>query len=125
MTLNKCIVIGRLGRDVKFHAAASTPVAHFSLATDEGPKDRRETEWHPCVAFGKQAELARDHLAKGMQVYVEGRRKTRTYKAQDGTEKAVAEVVVSHIVFVDRMAAGAMPGTPAASSTDDFDDVPF
>jgi len=58
--LNKVIIIGRLGQDPELRTTATgMPVANFSVATSEKSKDGKETvEWHRCLLFGKQAELA-------------------------------------------------------------------
>ncbi len=79
MSVNKVILVGRLGRDPETrYTGAGQAVANFSLATDESYKDRngerqKRTEWHKIVLWGKQAEIAQQYLKKGSLIFVEGR----------------------------------------------------
>ncbi|PYT15498.1 MAG: single-stranded DNA-binding protein, partial [Acidobacteria bacterium] len=74
-SLNKVILIGNLGRDPEVrYTQNGTAVANFTLATndvwtDKGGERQERTEWHRIVVWGKQAEIVREHLAKGKQVY--------------------------------------------------------
>jgi single-strand DNA-binding protein len=91
MSINKAIVVGNLGRDPEIRALPSgQSVASFSIATTARFKDRNgepqeRTEWHRVVAFGRLADNCQRLLAKGSQVYIEGRLNTRQYQAKDGT----------------------------------------
>ena len=77
-SVNKVILIGRLGKDPEVkYTPSGTPVAKFTLATDEVFKDRsgeqqRRTEWHNVVAWSKLAEICGEYLTKGKQIYIEG-----------------------------------------------------
>ena len=81
-SVNKVILIGRLGRDPELkYTPSGAPVAKFSLATDESFKDRtgeqqKRTEWHTIIAWNKLAEICGQYLAKGKQIYIDegGRR---------------------------------------------------
>ena len=137
--INKVILIGNLGRDPEVHTASSgNIVTQLSLATTRRVKQADgsygdETEWHRVICFNKLAEVARDYLAKGRQVYVEGRLRTRKYADKQGVERWVTEVICeqnNQIRRKDDAAPAAAPApaprssAPAASPAYD-DDVPF
>lgn len=97
-SLNKAMLIGRLGRDpeVRFTSSGQA-VANFSMATDESYKDSsgekvQKTEWHRIVLWGKLAEVAQQYLKKGSLVYIEGKLQTREWE-KDGEKKYQTEVV--------------------------------
>lgn len=137
--INKVILIGNLGQDPKVHTTQSNSiVTQLSVATSRRVKQADgqyadETEWHRVTCFGKTAEVARDYLAKGRQVYIEGRLRTRKFTDKDNTEKYVTEIICETLKLLGRKedaaapAAAPAPATqrpaPAASYTDD--DVPF
>ena len=90
------MLIGRLGKDVEVHyTKTGEPVAKFSLATSEKYKDKEETEWTNCVLFRKNADNAVAFLKKGDLVYIEGKKKTGSYVAQDGSKKYTTDCIVS------------------------------
>jgi single-strand DNA-binding protein len=140
MSVNKAILIGNLGSDPELkYTPGGQAVASFSLATNErwtgkdGQKNEKTT-WHNIVAWGKQAELAKEYLHKGRQVYIEGRIDNRSYDKKDGSGKAyISEVVVQSIQFLgsraDSNAGGpsgqSPPPAPPASASGDDDDLPF
>jgi len=97
-SLNKATLIGNLGRDPEVrHTQDGKAVASFSIATTDKWKDkatgeaREKTEWHRIVAFGRLAEICADYLAKGRQVYIEGRLRTRSWE-KDGVTRYTTEV---------------------------------
>jgi len=98
-TVNKVILIGRLGRDPEMrYTASGTAVVNFSIATNHFSKDQsgnntEQTEWHNIVAFGRTAEVAGEYLSKGRLVYIEGRLQTRSWDDQNGQKKYKTEVV--------------------------------
>ena len=112
MSVNKVILVGRLGRDPETRfTGAGQAVCNFSLATDETFKDRngerqKRTEWHKIVVWGKQAEIAQQYLKKGSKVYVEGRIQNRTWDAQDGTKKNRTEIVIDNMIMLDSKGSG-------------------
>lgn len=83
--VNKVILVGRLGRDPEVrYTQSQTPFAKFSLATTEKFKDqsgelREKTEWHNCVVWGRQAEIAGQYLRKGKEVFIEGKIEYREF----------------------------------------------
>ncbi|MEW5795365.1 MAG: single-stranded DNA-binding protein [Candidatus Zixiibacteriota bacterium] len=140
MSVNKAILIGNLGRDPELkYTPGGQAVANFSLATtdrwtgQDGQKNER-TVWHNIVAWGKQAELAKEYLHKGRQVYIEGRIDNRSYDKKDGSGKGyISEIVVQNIQFLgSRSDANAAPppadapsGPPPEAAAGDDDDLPF
>jgi single-strand DNA-binding protein len=99
MSVNKVILVGRLGRDPDVrYTSAGQPVANFSVATDEVYRDRagerqKRTEWHKIVVWGKQAEIAQKYLKKGSLIYLEGRIQTREYTDRDQNKRTSFEIV--------------------------------
>ncbi len=99
MSVNRVILVGRLGRDPETrYTSAGQAVCNFSLATDESFKDRsgerqKRTEWHKIVLWGKQAEIAQQYLKKGMLVYIEGRIQSRQWDDRDGNKRTTVEIV--------------------------------
>ncbi len=83
MSVNKVILVGRLGRDPETrYTGGGQAVANFSVATDESYKDKngerqKRTEWHRITAWGKLAEICQQYLKKGTMVYIEGRIQSR------------------------------------------------
>jgi single-strand DNA-binding protein len=110
--LNKVMIIGHLGRDPELrYTPSGRPVASFSVATSrtwtssEGER-REETEWFNVVAWGNLAEICKTHLAKGQQVYVEGRLQTRGWEDENGTRHYRTELVANEMILLgDRRTA--------------------
>ena len=97
-SVNKVILLGRLGRDPKTSDAQGLAICRLALATTRRYKGRdgekkEETEWHNVVVFGKTAEVAQQYLVKGSEVYIEGRLHTRKYTDKQGVERYATEVV--------------------------------
>lgn len=135
--INKVILIGNLGQDPKVHTTQSHAiVTQLSVATSRRVKQADgqyadETEWHRVTCFGKTAEVARDYLAKGRQVYIEGRLRTRKFTDKDNTEKYVTEVICDVLKLLGRKeeapahAPAPARSTPASTPSYTDDDVPF
>jgi single-strand DNA-binding protein len=117
--VNKAILIGNLGADPEIRQTQSgQTVATFNLATSERWKDRQgtmqeRTEWHRIVAWSPLAEIAQQYLAKGSQLYVEGRIQTRQWEDQSGQKRYMTEIVVNQMV----MLGGRGDGVPAGRQT--------
>jgi single-strand DNA-binding protein len=111
-SVNKVILVGRLGKDPEVRTTGNgTPVASFSIATNEkwtGKSGAAEekTEWHNIVAWARLAELCRDYLTKGSQVYIEGRLQTREYEDKDGIKRRTTEINAREVVFLSTRAGG-------------------
>ena len=119
--VNKVILIGNLGRDpeIRFTTDRNTAVANLALATTRryrtpDGQTTEETEWHRVVFFGRQAEIARDYLRKGRQIYVEGRLHTRKYTDKQNIERWVTEIVCEKIQMLGRRDDGAQAAAPTA-----------
>jgi len=137
MSVNKAILIGNLGKDPELrYTPSGKAVATFSLATSErwtnqeGQK-QENTTWHNIVAWGKQAEVMKEYLHKGKQVYIEGRIQNRSYDDKEGNKKYISEVVVQNFTFLGRKDNGSGPSQsqeePAvqAATSEGDDDLPF
>lgn len=103
--INKCIIVGNLGRDPEVrYAQSGMAICTMSVAVTERVKDgdswKDETEWFRVKLFGKTAENAGQYLQKGRQVYVEGRLKTDVYKDKEGVEKRSTEVIGNTVQFL-------------------------
>lgn len=131
--VNKVFLVGNLGADVEMrYTPGGTAIANFKLATSEtwvkdGQKEIK-TEWHKVVAFNKLAEICGEYLAKGKQVFIEGKIQTRSWDDKDGNKKYMTEIVASQMVMLGSRDGGkAEEQEPEgqAISPDDIDDVPF
>lgn len=105
-SLNKVQLIGNLTRDPELrYTPQGTAVSTFGVATnrswttDTGEK-HEEAEFHTIVVWNKLAEICSQFLAKGRQVYIEGRLSTREWEAQDGTKRRTTEVVANEVIFL-------------------------
>lgn len=106
--LNKVMLIGRLGQDPEVrYTQQGTPIANFSVATDESYTDRdgarqERTEWHRIVVFERQAENCANYLGKGSLVYIEGKLQTRKWQDQQGQDRYTTEIRAQRVQFLDR-----------------------
>lgn len=104
--LNKVMIIGHLGRDPEMRFTPSgRPVTTFTVATNRswntGDGERHsETEWFNVVAWGNLAEICKQYLTKGQQVYVEGRLQTRRWEDSDGVKHSNVEIVASEMMIL-------------------------
>jgi single-strand DNA-binding protein len=104
--LNKVLLIGHLGRDPEMrYTPSGRPVTTFTVATSrswnttEGER-RTETEWFNIVAWGNLAEICKQYLTKGQQVYIEGRLQTRRWDDSDGGKHTSIEVVANEMMIL-------------------------
>jgi single-strand DNA-binding protein len=107
MSVNKVILLGRLGQDPELkYTPSGAPVCNFSLATTESWSDKasgqkqERTEWHRVVVWGKLAELCNQYLAKGRQAFVEGRLQTRAWDDKDGNKRYTTEINAATVQFI-------------------------
>ncbi len=105
-SLNKVIIIGRLGRDPEIrYSQGGAAICNMAIATSEAWTDKatgekkESVEWHRVVVFGKQAETCEKYLTKGSQIYLEGRLQTRQWE-KDGQQHYTTEIVVSAFQFL-------------------------
>jgi single-strand DNA-binding protein len=143
-TLNKVMLIGHLGDDVKLHYfEGGNCIGRFPLATNEVYINKQtnerivSTEWHNLVVRNKAAEICEKYLSKGDKIYVEGRIKSRQWQGEDGVTKYAHEIQVTEFTFLstkkeyDASKAG-QQGNPVAEPRPDYDvtlpendDLPF
>lgn len=106
-TLNKVMLIGHLGDEVKIHYfEGGNCIARFPLATNESYTNRQtgekvtSTDWHNIVVRNKAAEICEKYLGKGDKIYVEGRLKNRQWQGEDGNTRYTTEVHVQEFTFL-------------------------
>jgi single-strand DNA-binding protein len=123
-TINKVILIGRLGRDPEERTTAGgTRVSNFSLATDTWHSNNGEktTEWHRVVVFGKIAEQCNQHLHKGRLVCIEGSLQTRSWEKPPGEKHYCTDIIASRVTFLDSKGGNPMAqGTALQESEEAF-----
>jgi len=127
--LNKVMIIGNLGRDPEMrYTPSGKPVTTFSVATSrswntsDGEK-REETEWFNVVAWSSLAEICKQFLTKGQQVYIEGRMQTRHWEDQEGNKHTSVEIVANEMIILsERRESGE---ASAESDSIEEDEFPF
>lgn len=153
-TINKVILIGHTGDEVKMHYfEGGNSIGRFPLATNEEYTNRTtgervsNTEWHNIVVRNKAAEICEKYLKKGDKVYIEGRLKTRKWTDDKGLERYSTEIQCVDFTFLTPKGEGQQqsntptqpsqpiqssqpaqqpPSTPSqTSAAEDVDDLPF
>ncbi len=134
--LNKVMIIGHLGKDPEMrYTPSGRPVTTFTVAVSRSwnsadGERHAETEWFNVVAWGNLAEICKQYLAKGQQVYIEGRLQTRRWDDKEGQKHTSVEIVANEMMMLgdrrDAAHAGdeqslAAEGEPAAPE----DEFPF
>jgi len=104
--LNKVMIIGHLGRDPEMrYTPSGRPVTTFTVATSrswntvDGAR-HQETEWFNVVAWGNLAEICKQYLTKGQQVYIEGRLQTRHWEDKEGNKHSSIEIVANEMMML-------------------------
>ncbi len=106
MSFNKVIIVGNLGKDPELkYTPQGKAVCDFSVATTDKRKDssgevKEETTWFRVTFWERQAEVASQYLAKGRQVYVEGRLRTREWTDKDGRVRTSLEVTGTELKLI-------------------------
>ena len=120
--INKVILVGNLGKDPEVsYTQSGTAVAKFSIATsekwtDKGTGEKKDkTEWHRITAFGKLGEICGEYLAKGKQVYIEGRLQYGSYE-KDGITRYTTDIIASQMQMLGSRGDAPMTGSSASSS---------
>ena len=142
-SVNKVILVGNLGKDPEVRKLENgVSVASFTMATSEAFKDkttnelRTQTEWHNIVVWRGLAEVAEKYLKKGMQIYLEGKLRTRSYQDKDGNTKYTTEIVGDNLVMMSKgsgnegnsqtpPAENSYSGNNSFSDPGEADDLPF
>lgn len=104
--LNKVMIIGNLGRDPEMrYTPSGRPVTTFTVATSRSwstanGEHHDETEWFNVVTWGNRAEICKQYLTKGRQVYIEGRLQTRRWEDKEGTKRTTVEIVATEMIML-------------------------
>jgi single-strand DNA-binding protein len=143
-TLNKVMLIGHLGDDVKIHRFEDGGcIGRFPLATNETYLNKQtnekvsNTEWHNIILRNKAAEICEKYLSKGDKVYIEGRIKTRKWQDDKGLDRYSTEINCNEFTFLSNKqdSQGEMNSNPTnnkqeadssnSEDTSSSDDLPF
>lgn len=136
MSYNKITLIGNLGRDPELrYTPGGKAVCDFSLATAEKSGGQERTTWFKVTIWGQRAEMLGQYVAKGSQVYVEGRLQLDEYTDREGAKRVTLNVTASEVQFLDRRvertesqlareAQAPLPRTETAPMPSD-EDIPF
>ena len=138
-TLNKVMLIGHLGDDVKMHYFdGGGSIGRFPLATNDSYINKTSgervtnTDWHNIVVRNKAAEVCEKYLSKGDKIYIEGRIKNRKWTGEDGNDRYSTEINVNEFTFLStKKEAEQVPASPPlkTTSTEETpptpDDLPF
>jgi single-strand DNA-binding protein len=146
--VNKVFLLGNVGKDPEIRATAGgMTIASFTLATADRAKDASgnwidKTEWHNLVAFQRTAEIVRDYVKKGTQIFVEGKIQQRSWDDKEsGQKRYKTEILVNELSLLGGRPSGEGGGggyskssssSSAPASTPDYadqgitdDDIPF
>lgn len=120
-TLNKVMLIGHLGDEVKMHYfEGGNSLGRFPLATNETYTNKdgdrvTSTEWHNIVVRNKLAEICEKYLTKGDKIYCEGRIKNRQWTGEDGQTRYTTEIHVRDLTFLTNKKGGDNQGTSSTA----------
>lgn len=123
--LNKVMIIGHLGRDPEMrYTPSGKPVTTFTMAVsrswNSGDGERHtETEWFNIVAWGNLAEICKQYLTKGQQVYVEGRLQTRRWDDKEGVKHSSVEIVANEMMMLGERRESGHASQEAISTGED------
>jgi len=131
-SLNRVFLIGHLGGEpeIRYISQTERPVARFSLATNEvyfdqvTNENKRRTEWHRIVAWGKLAEFCEKYLTKGKQIYIEGKLRTRTWEDKSGIKRSTTEVEAQSIILLGRKEETVEVGSSEEVEVDNIEENP-
>ncbi len=113
MSVNKVILLGRLGQDPELrYTQSQMAICTLNLATNDRRKSadgewKDETEWHRVVTFGKTAENCNKYLQKGRQAFIEGKIRTNKWQDKEGKDRYTTEVLASTVQFIGGKSDGA------------------
>ncbi len=137
-TVNKAILIGRVGKDPDMrYASTGTAIASFPVATNHGQKKDDGswddiTEWHNIKSFGKLAEFSGEYLKKGTLVFLEGRIQTNNWEDQQGQKHYRTEIIAASIQLLgsknenrQNQQVSDKKETVAQEQNSENDDLPF
>lgn len=141
MSYNCAQLLGSVGKDPEVKDINGTKYATFTLATNETYKDRNgekqtNTEWHTIVCWRNTADIVERFVKKGMQLFVVGKIKTRSWDDQSGNKRYVTEIVADSVLMLGKKEDSSRPAprqeqrptyhtTPISAGEDNGDDLPF
>ena len=130
-TLNKVMLIGHLGDDVKMHYFdGGGSIGRFPLATNESYTNKStgekvsNTEWHNIVVRNKAAKICEKYLSKGDRIYVEGRIKTRKWTGEDGADRYSTEINVNDFTFLTTKKDNSQEASPPTGEKPKVEEAP-
>jgi single-strand DNA-binding protein len=142
-SVNKVILVGNVGKDPEVkYSTSGTPIAKFSLATNERFKDRsgewqERVEWHTIVAWQRLAEIVGEFVTTSSKVYIEGKLQTSSWEdRQSGQTRYRTEIVARDLVLLgprgnstaesqeSHTSPAARHETPTEDA-EDLEDIPF
>lgn len=142
MSVNKAIILGRLGQEPELkYTKSGTAICNMSIATTESWNDKssglkqERTEWHKIVVYGALAELCSKYLAKGKQAFVEGKIQTRMWEDKENNKRYTTEIIASTVQFINSSVERNNAQKTAESASEDYEvktdtkfaseDIPF
>ena len=124
--LNKVMIIGHLGKDPEMrYTPSGRPVTTFNVATDHSwttsdGERRTETEWFNVVAWSRLAEICNQYLAKGRQVYIDGRLQSRSWEDNEGKRRTSVEVVANEMIMLGKRQSSDDQSDEVETDEDEF-----
>src|SRR4030042_348438 len=115
MSVNKVILVGNVGADPEVrYIESNTPVCNLRIATSESYKNRNgekvtSTEWHTVVLWRGLAEIAEKYVKKGMQLYIEGKIRTRSWDDKDGNKRYATEIIADVLQLLGKRESAEPP----------------
>jgi len=134
--MNRVTLMGHIGRELTIkYTDKQLAILNFVVATNDGTKDKPETNWHNCTAFGKSAEVISKYFKKGSKILLEGKLKHSSYDHKDGTKRYKTDVICDKFEFIDpkskteSMSFPSSENDPFSAPTPDVDfnsdEIPF
>ena len=118
--MNKVLISGRLTKDVELRYSNDTAVARFTVAVN---RNKEETDFIPCVAFGKSAETIDKYCMKGSRIVVDGRIQTGSYVKKDGTKVYTTDVIVERQEIIDFLKSEKKTESKSDKKDDGFTEI--
>jgi single-strand DNA-binding protein len=124
MSVNKVILVGNVGADPEVrYIESNTPVCNLRIATSESYKNRSgekvtTTEWHTVVLWRGLAEIAEKYVKKGMQLYIEGKIRTRSWDDKDGNKRYATEIIADVLQLLGKREGAEPPRQDEGPQTD-------
>jgi len=126
--VNKVFILGHVGKEPEIRTTSGgMTIASFTVATADRQKDAQgnwqdKTEWHNMVAFQRTAEIVRDYVKKGTQLFIEGKIQTRSWEDKEsGQKKYKTEILINELSLLGTPGGGSKAtGSPATPDAADY-----